>query len=54
MFLHQPDETLLNGLQPMEITVAKHRNGPVGNIACLLRKSTTKFESAVKRSVELN
>lgn len=54
MFLHKPDETTLNGLQPMELSIAKHRNGPVGNIACLFRKSTTKFESAVKRSVELN
>jgi replicative DNA helicase len=54
MFLHKPDETSLNGLLPMEITVAKHRNGPTGNIACLFRKATTRFESATKRTVELN
>ena len=54
MFLHKPDETAMNGLQPMELSIAKHRNGPTGNIPCLFRKSTTKFESAVTRTVELN
>ncbi|MCG2788319.1 MAG: DnaB-like helicase C-terminal domain-containing protein, partial [Anaerolineae bacterium] len=54
MFLHKPDETAMNGLQPMELSIAKHRNGPTGNIPCLFRKTTTRFESAVTRTVELN
>ncbi|MDX9993204.1 MAG: replicative DNA helicase [Anaerolineales bacterium] len=54
MFLHKPDETAMNGLQPMELSIAKHRNGPTGNIPCLFRKTTTKFESALTRTVELN
>jgi replicative DNA helicase len=53
MFLHRPDEISQNGLQPMEITIAKQRNGPVGNIACLLRKATTKFVSATRRTESL-
>jgi replicative DNA helicase len=54
MFLHQPDPQPESPLQPTEIFVAKHRNGPTGSISTLFRKSTTCFENAVVLHVDLN
>jgi replicative DNA helicase len=54
MFLHQPDPQPESELQPTEIFVAKHRNGPTGTIPSLFRKSTTCFENAVVLHVDLN
>lgn len=51
-FLHQPDEYDKTGL--MELIVAKHRNGQVGTIELVFRKSQTKFESARTRNFRLN
>jgi replicative DNA helicase len=36
-----------------EIMVAKHRNGPVGNVQLIFRKNLAKFENAVTRHVDL-
>jgi replicative DNA helicase len=56
MFLHQPDPLPPSGsaLQPTEIFVAKHRNGPTGSIPSLFSKSTTLFVNAVVQHVDLN
>lgn len=36
-----------------EIIVAKHRNGPVGSIDLIFRKTLAKFENSIKRRVDL-
>jgi replicative DNA helicase len=37
-----------------EIIVAKHRNGPTGDIQLIFRKSLAKFENAATRNVDLS
>lgn len=54
LFLHQPDPQPTAELQPTEIVIAKHRNGPTGAVPSLFRKSTTKFENAEVYHLELN
>lgn len=54
MFLHQPDPQPNSELQPTEIVIAKHRNGPTGAVTCLFRKATTRFENAEMVHVDLN
>jgi replicative DNA helicase len=34
--------------------VAKHRNGPVGNVDLIFRNNLTKFENAATRTVDLD
>ena len=46
-FLHQPDEYDKTGM--MELIVAKHRNGSVGTIELLFKKTQTKFEGVKSR-----
>jgi len=36
-----------------EIIVAKHRNGPVGNVQLIFRKKLAKFENATTRHIDL-
>jgi replicative DNA helicase len=37
-----------------EILVAKHRNGPVGNVQLIFRKNLAKFENAATRHFDLS
>jgi replicative DNA helicase len=56
MFIHRPElyerETIKQHLA--EIKVAKHRNGPIGNIELVFRENLAKFENAATRQVDLN
>ncbi|MFN2198968.1 MAG: replicative DNA helicase [Anaerolineales bacterium] len=55
MFIYRPDQyeqdTVKQNLA--EIIVAKHRNGPVGSVELVFRKSLAKFENAATRYVDL-
>ncbi len=48
MFIYRPDQYEENSLREniAEIIVAKHRNGPVGTIDLVFRKTLAKFENA--------
>jgi replicative DNA helicase len=56
MFIHRPDlyekDTLKQNVAT--IKVAKHRNGPTGNVELIFRSHLAKFENAATRSVDLN
>jgi replicative DNA helicase len=55
MFIHRPElyekDTLKQNLA--QIKIAKHRNGPVGNVEMVFRSNLAKFENAVTRKVDL-
>jgi replicative DNA helicase len=55
MFIHRPDlydkDTELRNVAT--IKVAKHRNGPTGNIDLIFRSQLAKFENAATRTVDL-
>jgi replicative DNA helicase len=55
MFIHRPElyekDTLKQNLA--QIKIAKHRNGPVGNVEMVFRSNLAKFENAVTRRVDL-
>jgi replicative DNA helicase len=55
LFIYRPDsydtDTLKQNIA--EIVVAKHRNGPVGSVELVFRKSLAKFENAETRHVRL-
>jgi replicative DNA helicase len=55
LFIHRPDqyasETLKQNIA--EIIVAKHRNGPVGSVELVFRKSLAKFENAATRAFDV-
>lgn len=55
MFIYRPDQyeqdTVKQNLA--EIMIAKHRNGPVGSVELVFRKSLAKFENAATRHVDL-
>jgi replicative DNA helicase len=55
MFIHRPElyekDTLKRHL--VQIKVAKHRNGPVGNIELVFRENLTKFENAATQIIDL-
>jgi len=55
MFIYRPDlyeqDTLKQNIA--EIIVAKHRNGPVGNVELVFIKNLAKFENAATRQVDL-
>ena len=55
MFIHRPDqydkETELRNVA--SIKIAKHRNGPTGNIDLIFRSHLAKFESAATRNIDL-
>jgi len=55
MFIHRPElydkDTLKQNLA--QIKVAKHRNGPVGNVELIFLSNLAKFENAVTRRVDL-
>jgi len=51
MFIYRPDQYDADTLKQniAEIIVAKHRNGPVGFVELVFRKSLAKFENAARR-----
>jgi replicative DNA helicase len=56
MFINRPDvyekDTLKQNVA--EIKIAKHRNGPTGNIELIFRSNLAKFENAATRQVDLS
>jgi replicative DNA helicase len=50
LFIYRPDQyeddTVMQNIA--EIIVAKHRNGPVGNVKLVFREKLAKFENAAK------
>jgi len=55
LFIYRPDlvEQDTTKQNIAEIIVAKHRNGPVGNIELVFRSNLAKFENAATRSIDL-
>lgn len=53
MFIYRPDQYETDTLRQnvAEIIVAKHRNGPVGSVELVFRKSLAKFENAATRQM---
>ena len=51
MFIYRPDQYETDTLKQniAEIMVAKHRNGPVGSVELVFRKTLAKFENAATR-----
>ena len=43
VFLHQPDPLAKGDVIPMELIIAKHRNGPTGTVPVNFCKSLTRF-----------
>ncbi|MDZ7844286.1 MAG: replicative DNA helicase [Anaerolineales bacterium] len=56
MFIYRPEvyEDDPANTNLAEIIVAKHRNGPTGDIQLIFRKSLAKFENAATRNVDLS
>jgi replicative DNA helicase len=56
MFIYRPEvyeeDTALKNLA--EIIVAKHRNGPTGDVQLVFRKNLAKFENAATRNIDLS
>jgi replicative DNA helicase len=56
MFIYRPevyeDDTALKNLA--EIIIAKHRNGPTGDVQLVFRKNLAKFENAATRDIDLS
>ncbi|HSB90872.1 MAG TPA: replicative DNA helicase [Anaerolineales bacterium] len=55
LFIYRPDQYETDTLKPnvAEIIVAKHRNGPVGQVELVFRPTLAKFENAETRRVRL-
>jgi replicative DNA helicase len=56
MFIYRPDQYENDTVKQnvAEIMVAKHRNGPTGNIELIFRSSLAKFENAATRHMDFN
>ncbi len=56
MFIYRPEvyeeDTALKNLA--EIIIAKHRNGPTGDVQLIFRKNLAKFENAATRDIDLS
>jgi replicative DNA helicase len=56
MFIHRPEmyekDTLKQNIA--QIKIAKHRNGPVGQVELVFRSNLAKFENAATRRVDLS
>jgi replicative DNA helicase len=54
MFIHRAEMYDKDTLRPnvATIKVAKHRNGPIGNIELIFRSNLAKFENAATRQVD--
>ncbi len=55
MFIHRPELYEKDSLKQhlVQIKIAKHRNGPVGNIELVFRENLTKFENAATQVYDL-
>ncbi|MCZ2128179.1 MAG: replicative DNA helicase [Anaerolineales bacterium] len=56
MFIHRPDEYEKDGDKAniTKVSVAKHRNGPTGEIDLIFRGSLTRFDNAVTKAFRPN
>lgn len=56
MFIHRPDLYEKDSLKQnvATIKVAKHRNGPTGNVELIFRSNLAKFENAATRNIDLS
>jgi replicative DNA helicase len=56
LFIYRPDQYETDTLKQniAEIIVSKHRNGPVGQVELVFRRSLAKFENAETRRVRLS
>ncbi len=56
MFLHRPEEYIKDNQrhQITQVRVAKHRNGPTGNIELVFREKLAKFENAATHHIDLS
>jgi replicative DNA helicase len=54
MFIHRPDEKDPAMQNVTHLKIAKHRNGPVGQVDLIFRSNLTRFENAATRRVDLN
>ncbi|MGB9521515.1 MAG: DnaB-like helicase C-terminal domain-containing protein, partial [Anaerolineales bacterium] len=56
MFLHRPEEYAKDNQrqQITQVRVAKHRNGPTGNIELVFREKIAKFENAATHYIDLS
>ncbi len=46
IFLHQPDSIAVAGVLPVDLIIAKHRNGPTGTVRVKFHKVLTRFENS--------
>jgi replicative DNA helicase len=57
MFIHRPDEEDAERsgrvMDEVHLIVAKHRNGPTGDVTLLFQRALAKFENAAKYTVDL-
>jgi replicative DNA helicase len=54
MFIHRPDDKDPAMQSVTHLKIAKHRNGPVGQVDLIFRSNLTRFENAATRRVDLN
>jgi replicative DNA helicase len=56
MFIHRPDLYDKDSLKQnvATIKIAKHRNGPTGNVELIFRNNLAKFENAATRNIDLS
>jgi replicative DNA helicase len=56
MFIYRPDQYETDTLREniAEIIISKHRNGPVGSVELVFRKSLAKFENAATRAFDIS
>ena len=56
MFIHRPDLYDKDSLKQNVATskIAKHRNGPTGNVELIFRNNLAKFENAATRNIDLS
>ncbi len=52
MFLHQTQEKNEQHIQPTDVIIAKHRNGPDGNVETLFLETCVRFENIKKTTKE--
>ncbi len=52
MFLHRPDTEMTTSFIPVKLTVAKHRNGPTGEVDLLFQGNRIRFSSIERHHQE--
>lgn len=43
LFLHPEEDSMLTAVQPVDLIIGKHRNGPMGSVGMQFNKKTTRF-----------